>query len=237
MKITEKIGLFFLGYWACFIFLSNISLDYKFTTGELISATVLIITAVIVWGYTKAAQKSNEISERPILNLYLRESEIGSNTERKFRLRNVGRGPAYNIRLSEIKTGKYRYRPYVEGANPILEKDKDEKTLKFIVKTPKGIEVYDNITGIMFFTRRLFPSSIPEKLHESKKRTSAIFLINYKGINNKNYYSIFRLYPKIYPLLYDDLVVEFIKSDTGNCSKEEAYKICDNKETRRSIFE
>ena len=101
--------------------MENNMIIYEITIGEIITGLILLGTAVIVWLYTKAAQKSNEIQERPILNLYLRESNRGQNVERILRLRNVGKGPAYNIKFFGIKADGYTYYPHFNEPNPILE--------------------------------------------------------------------------------------------------------------------
>lgn len=204
----------------------------KITIGEIINAVILAITAVIVWYYTKAAQKSNEIQERPILNLYLRELRTGSNVERILRLRNVGNGPAYNIRFFGIPAANYTYYPYFNEPNPILEKGGDEKTIDLWVTTPMGgVEAYEKILGFESFLQRLFNSeSIKQGEYDRIARTAAVFLITYEGVNDNAYYSIFRIYPKI-PLLLRvyDLVVEFIDNGQGPIDMAAAKSLCDAK--------
>jgi len=207
----------------------------EITIGELISVAILTGTAIIVWKYTCVAQRSNEIQERPVLNLYLRESKVGPNIKRVLRLRNVGNGPAYNVSFSTIKAADYVYHPYFNEPNPILEKDGDEKTVNLWVKTPEGgVEAYDDISGFQFFLSRLFPREAKRKEYEYLKRTAAIFLITYEGVNSKKYYSIFRLYSKIWPLLDTyDLVVEFIASGDGECGIVKARAICKDRGTMK----
>ncbi len=85
---------------------------------------------------------------------------------------------------------------------------------------------------------RLFPNNLDLNLHENRKRVSAIFLVNFEGVNNKHYYSVFRLYPRIWSLLDPrDLVVEFMEAGEGKCSKEKARQICITKETTKSVYE
>lgn len=207
----------------------------EMTIGEIITVIILFGTAVIVLFYTRAMQKSNEIQERPVLNLYLRESRTGPNIERVLRLRNVGNGPAYNISFFGIVAGDYTYYPYFNEPNPILEKDGDEKTVDLWVETPHGgVEVFDRITGFQFFLSRLFPRTANKEEQERLKRTAAIFLITYEGINGKKYYSIFRLYSKIWPLLsVYDLVVEFISSGEGEYDMLKARTLCNEQESMK----
>lgn len=203
---------------------------------------ILFITAAFIIAYTYETQKmkeqikkQNEIQEKPVLNLYLRESKIGPNIQYSLRLRNVGNGPAYNIKFFGIEADGYTYYPYFDEPNPILEKDGDEKTINLWVATPNGgVESYDSTTGFQFFLIRLFDSSVKQKKYDDAARTAAVFLIIYEGINGKKYYSIFRLYSKIVPLLrVYDLVVEFISSGDGEYNIVKARSLCKERETMK----
>jgi len=201
------------------------------TIGESINAIILLITAIIVLVYTRAMQKSNEIQERPALNLYLRESKVGQNTERTLRLRNVGNGPAYNIKFFGIEAAKYTYYPYFNEPNPILEKGGDEKPINLWVATPDGgAEVY-NPMGFELFLKRLFNTEIiKDGKYDDVARSACVFLITYEGINSKRYYSVFRIYSKIIPLLsVYELVVEFISNGQGQIDMEIAKDLCNAK--------
>lgn len=205
---------------------------WEITIGEIVTGLILLGTAFIVWLYTKEAQKSNEIKERPVVNLYLRETCTSSNTERVLCLRNVGNGPAYNIKFFGIVANGYTYYPHFNEANPILEKHGDEKTVDLWVATPTGgVEVYERVLGFEFLLQRLFVENVRD-VEEYKRiaRSAATFLITYEGVNNNIYYSIFRLYSKIPPMLrVYDLVVEFISNGQGVINLFEAKSICDKK--------
>ncbi len=201
---------------------------YKITIGELINIIILAITGFIIWKYTRAAQRSNEIQERPILNLYLRESQKGSNTIYTLRLRNVGNGPAYNIKFFGIEADGYTYYPYFNESNPILEKGGDEKTINLWVATPDGgVEAYSPM-GFELFLNRLFKKEIiRDGKYDDVARSACVFSINYEGINSKKYYSVFRIYSKITPLLpVYELVVEFVGNRQGRMDMATAKDLC-----------
>jgi hypothetical protein len=129
------------------------------------------------------------------------------------RLRNVGNGPAYNIKFFGIEASGYIYYPHFNEPNPILERGGDEKTVDLWVTTPTGgVEIYERILGFEFFLRRLFDSeSIARGEYGRIAKTAGVFLITYDSVNGNKYYSIFRIYSKIVPLFgVYDLVVEFI---------------------------
>lgn len=219
-----------------FIFLDKKQvIDYSLTIGDVGNILVLIITAWMVWIYTEEAQKSNEIQERPILNLYLREEVEGRVKEKILRLRNVGKGPAYNVRISSIKAKDHWYIPKFNQANFILEASKDERSVDFDVLKPNGgFELYENYSHYFeLFVDRLFPRDIHDmKQKEVLKRSAAVFLINYEGVNKRAYYSIFRLYPKSWPLInVYDLLVEYVESGSGKMTIYDATRTCKNVKT------
>lgn len=199
---------------------------------------VLLLTLIVILWYSKEtqvlreeqrksnkiAQKSNEIQERPILNFYLRGYEM--------RLRNVGNGPAYNITVSEINAKSFIYRANFDQPNFILEPHKDEKTLVFDVETPSGgAEIFGSEPQYFeLFIDRLFPRDADPNQYNILKSTKAVFLINYQGLNNRFYYSIFRIYPKSWILLGSyKLVVEYVESGDGECDVDKAKEICNKK--------
>lgn len=201
---------------------------YEITIGEIINILILSITAWIVWRYTQAAQKSNEIQERPTLNLYLDEFNVGQNIRHILKLKNVGNGPAYNIKFFGIKADGYTYYPYFNEPNPILEKNGNEKEINLWISMPSGgVEHYDNIIGFERLLQRIFEKSNFKDGGYENARSALIFLITFEGINGNKYYSIFRIYPKI-SLIYD-LVVEFILSDKGDCDLLIAKQKCEER--------
>lgn len=196
-----------------------------------INTTILFITAIIVWIYTRAMQESNEIQQKPILNLNLVEEKLGSNTNYILKLKNIGNGPAYNISFFGVKTGEYTYYPYFNEPNLILEKGGADKAVNLWVETQGGgVEVYDP-SGFNLFLRRLFTVELVKNgEYDEIARSAAVFLINYDGINGKTYYSIFRIYSKIAPLMpVYDLVVEFIGSGRKSINMQIAKTFCDRK--------
>ena len=154
---------------------------------------------------------------------------VGQNTKYTLRLRNVGNGPAYNIKFFGIEASDYIYYPCFNEANPILEKGGDEKTINLWVETPDGgIEAYDETLGFELFLSRIFTREvIKQSEYDNIARVGAVFLIVYQGINNKTYFSVFRIYSKIVPLLkVYDLVVEFIDNGQRRLNMVNAKKLC-----------
>lgn len=209
------------------------AIDFSIKAIELVNTIILGLTGLVVFWYTKAAEQSNEIQERPILNLYLRKTSNGSNNGYIPKIRNVGKGPAYNIKFYGIEADGYTYYPYFNEANPILESGGDEKEIKLWVTTPdNGVEMYDASLGFNLLISRLFGKVMIQRgEYDSVARSAGVFLISYEGVSSKSYYSIFRIYSKIEPLFpgVDDLVVEFIENKQGKRSLEESKRVCNER--------
>lgn len=218
--------------WFLFVFLDKKSvIQHSLALGDIGNIVVLTITAWMVWIYTVEAQKSNEIQEKPILNLYLKENKH-DNRFSILKIKNVGKGPAYNIVVSPIKVNGFSYLFSFNEPNFILGFDQGRE-LSINVLTPNnGVEVYESTNSHTFelFTDRLFLGDINSTGYDSTKMETTIFLINFEGLDSKKYYSIFRLYPKFWPLsrVYD-LVLEYVKDGSGVCNMETAKKIAQKK--------
>lgn len=205
----------------------------EITIGEIFTIIVLIITAWIVWLYTKAAQKTNEIQEQPVLNLSLHGREEAGSTRYALKVKNVGRAPAYNIVFSSLIAGEYKYHPLFRNKNnPVLEVEEEQDLYFWVHIEPNITEAYDRTLGFEWFLQRFFPHNTPIEERENLKRSSAVFVINYDGISGQRYHSVFRVYSKIWSLsgIYD-LVCELIQIGKGDIKRKEATSLCAEKET------
>jgi uncharacterized repeat protein (TIGR01451 family) len=194
---------------------------------------ILAGTAWIVWLYTKAAQKTNEIQEQPVLNLSLIKGNYGDNIWYTLEVKNVGRAPAYNVIFFPLVADEYIYHPFLgDDANPVFETGTVKPLYFWIKKEPNITEHYDKQWGFDTFLKRFFPQNTDPQKYEELKRTSVIFILNYEGVNGKKYHSVFRVYSKIWAILGAyDLVSEFISTGEGLCTMENAKKICEQKQT------
>ena len=179
---------------------------------------VVIATAVMIFLYTKAAQRSNEIQEQPLLSLFFKEdnrARAGSRTGR-LTVKNIGKGPAYNILFESITLKGYRYRFYLE--DPVLETMQEESP-RAVVKTPDGgTEGFDQ--NLMWFLARLVPQGLSYEAIEHAKNNPAMFLARYQGTNGKHYYSVFALYCNLPPV--GDILMQFVAHGSGNFSIKQA---------------
>lgn len=171
------------------------------------SDIILLITGVIVLIYTRAAQRANELQTSPCIILSFEDITQPGNSNRdgKIRIKNIGKGPACDINIlpfavnEEEKT--YTYTFYTEER---VLKPEQEQYLQMWVKTPNG-GVESSKMGRFLF--RIIPEILNSKIHTTiQAERPATFTINYKGLNGKNYHSIYRLYSVLPPV--GDIVMQ-----------------------------
>ena len=179
---------------------------------------VLAATGWVVWIYTQAAQRSNEIQEQPLLNFLFKENTTNQGGSRlgTLSLKNIGKGPAYNIRIEPITLAGYRYKFYIEET--ILE-PAQEVHPRAAVRTPEGAtEAFDR--NLMWFLTRLVPQRLNQQAVEHARNNPAIFLARYEGVNGKNYYSVFALYCTLAPV--GDILMQFVAHGSDDYSLDQA---------------
>lgn len=179
---------------------------------------VLTLTGIVVWMYTKAAQRSNEIQEQPILNFNFIDSKI--------QIKNIGKGPAYNPSIEKFDLAGYSYRFYLEST--LLEPG-DFYDLKMVAKTPDGGLESPNTAS---FLDRLVPKVLTP---EAMQHKPAIFLIHFQGINSDQYHTIFSFYCDVPPA--GDMIMQFIRRGKGALEMKEAQKIALEAERIKSSVE
>jgi hypothetical protein len=190
---------------------------------------VILATAIIVWIYTRATQRSNEIQEEPLLNLCFEEIHTGGARMGKLFLKNIGKGPAYSISFEKFNLKNYVYTFYLE--NRLLETG-EKVIVKSIAKTPDGGTEFTESDNNLWFLSRLVTKTIKTK---SVTENTAFFVINYVGSNRKNYYTMFAFYPDI-PAV-GDMQVQFLKRGQGKASIKEAKLIWENIDKITSPFQ
>jgi len=194
-------------------FMYNVNMIFALTPLNS-SDIILLVTGIIILIYTRAAQRANEIQIMPTLLLSFKETTQSGNSSRdgKILMKNIGRGPAYDIDILPLVANEgdrpYTYTFYVQDR--LLETDKEEE-LKEWVKTPNGgVES----SGIRRFLFRLIPPELNPRLQANiQAERPALFIINYKGLNGKNYHSIYRLYSVLPPV--GDIVMQLLHQ--GRC--------------------
>jgi len=178
-EILESRLLFLLIVLGIIANLATVFLDIKNVS---INDRILFITFLaLVWyavetqGLKKEAIKQTEIEQKPVMMLYVRNrSNITDKMEKVFKreytiiddlsyylsLRNVGRGPAFNVEVIEIKdkdsifvVEKYQCRFFApkgdEQAIKFIKKDNSKDNSK-IKKDNSKIKSYDELKNIIF---------------------------------------------------------------------------------------
>jgi|GEM_PF-5160167 len=191
---------------------------------------IFIFVAILWYSFeTRTVKKAmvfqNELKQRPIIDLYLRDNKNEFDKKEWFVLRNIGKGVAYNIEVEPIILNEYEYQFYFEQVNHILAPLKDEKKLSMVTKIKDGIIMH----GLENFKNEISK--------QKEERKFAVFLISYKNIKNKSFYSVFKFYNRLkLPIGNGEFFIEFIKNAEGNIKKEIAYEFCKNKQLKDSNF-
>lgn len=182
---------------------------------SILNLIILTGTGVIVGIYTKAAQRSNELQEEPLINFNFKDTSVPSCSQNGIlSIKNIGKGPAYNISIEKFDVSGYSYRFFLE--NPLLEQLED-KPLKMFVKNPKGNA---EASDMMFFLSRLNPQTITQENINYARENPAIFLSHFKGTNGKTYHTVFAFYSTLPPV--GEMVMQFVTRGSGSLSMKKA---------------
>jgi hypothetical protein len=206
---------------------------------NILSATntlILLITAVIVYWYTKAAQKTNEMAERPVLHLTFNERDVGGARQGDIKLQNIGKGIAHEIRIEKMQLlqngrGECVVSFYTE--NPILQPD-EVVTLKNTTRVPGGgTEAHDD--GLMWFIIRAIPETLLQREHDKQRnKYPAIFCIHYKDINGISYYSVYDFYSTSSTV--GTIILQLVKFGRGSIRYRKAKSLAKKIERFKSPF-
>ena len=167
---------------------------------QILSTSILAVTAWIVWKYTEAAQKGNEIQWQPILNLYLEAENLF--------LANVGRGPAYNVSVEDIQLKGNTQKFYLDTPNIIIEQGGVKGDI--LVKTHAqlasgGTEIPD--TSIFLF--RISANTVRSQEDIERAKKGVVLSISYTAVGGRRHTSRFRIYDSAPPS--QSFVVEFVE--------------------------
>ena len=204
--------------------------------GEKLSNLVLLITfGVIFWysietrGLKLSSRLNNELAQRPIINLYLKNS--GDRSKEHFSLRSIGKSVAYDIEVEDIELDGFRYKFWFDQANIVLTPE-SERPLKMITYTPEKAIISYNVGN---FKNHFFSSSLGAEELNKCKMNFAPFLVSYKNIVGRKYYSLFKFYCK-HPLT-EEYIIEFIKSEKGTIDQKISISLCEMTPKKETIFE
>lgn len=184
---------------------------------SLANLIVLTITALIVFIYTRAAQKSNEIQEKPLINIYFTQSPgvSPSSPIGWITIKNIGKGPAYDLTFTkiELKEGEdtYSYRPNLKESS--IEAGAIA-TVNWFIHTTNGAQAF-SMPRFISLIRALPMISFNHR---------AIFLVNYRGLYGDRYYTIFKFYSTL-PAV-GTMVMQFVKSGSGRRRRWQALIYC-----------
>jgi hypothetical protein len=196
----------------------------------------LLATAVIVYWYTKAAQKTNEMAERPVLHLTFTERDVGGARQGDIELKNIGKGIAHEIRIEKMRllqNGRGECTVSFYTKNPILQPN-EVMALRNTTQVPGGgTEAHDD--GLMWFIIRAIPETLIQSEHNKQiKKYPAVFCIHYKDINGSSYYSVYDFYSTSSTV--GTIILQLVKFGKGRISYRKAKSLARRIERFKSPF-
>lgn len=220
------------------ILLSNI--EQLWSVPNILSAIntlILLATAIIVYWYTRAAQKTNELAERPVLHLSFTERKSAGATLGDISLVNIGKGIAHDIKIEKIKLfeegrGEFLVSFYTES---YILQPQETVILRNTTRIPGGgAESGDD--GLMWFIIRAVGdySLLQSRSNELIKKYPPIFCIHYKDINGTSYYSVYDFYSNA--LTVGEIIMQLVKFGRGKVSYTKAIALARNNERIKSPF-
>lgn len=157
-----------------------------------ISDRILFITFLALLWYAwetgemkKEMVKQTELEQKPIIDLFYR---LKTNEHEEYlRLRNSGKGVAYNIQVKPIIIEDRKFKFYFNDPNLILTPLGKEQTLH--------VDAYDRNKHLGEGQLDFFKNTIsPQTIYSKDDLREANFMISYKNANKKKYQRIFKFY-------------------------------------------
>ncbi|MFA4880013.1 MAG: hypothetical protein WC650_00115 [Candidatus Doudnabacteria bacterium] len=132
-----------------------------------------------------SSKLNNELEQKPIVDLFFRPAT--ADHEEYFRLRNSGKGVAYEIQVRPIVIERKRFKFYFDDPNLILTPLDDEKTLY--------IDAWDGNNHLGEGQLDFFKNTIsPPTIHDKNDLKEAKFIITYENAGDEKFYKIFKFY-------------------------------------------
>lgn len=187
--------------------------DKFFNWGMSGSNWIYFATFLALLWYAEETKKIREIEQEPIIDLYYRPEIINNPNKEKnhpkyLRLRNSGKGTAYNIKVEKIisENGSKEFEFYFEDPNLILMNNTEQTLLVESIHNHEDEQSYqaDPLAD--------FLSYIKEQNAKQKKKTKII--VSYENYLQKKFERQFYFYCRLYndkAKYLKEFEVEFIK--------------------------
>jgi len=193
--------LFFVLPLLAKLFISFFKVDTQFND------FILLITAAFIIFYTRETQKMKEemvkqtkLEQKPIVDFFYRPAT--PKHKEYLRLRNSGKGVAYNIEVETIKESDRSFEFYFKDPNLILTLN-DEQTLLINAKykNEQGVETWPNDPLNYFLTECVTKRTWENKDENNKKilseKQKTKLVISYGNAVNQKFKRFFYIYEQI----------------------------------------
>ncbi|MFH1049049.1 MAG: hypothetical protein V1732_05300 [Patescibacteria group bacterium] len=166
---------------------------------------ILFLTFLALVWYASETQKIREIEEKPIVDLFYRPQK------QSLKLRNTGKGTAYNIKVENTETEDRIFWFYFEDPNLILING-NEQSLYVNIKNKKDNSYrYKELNDFLnYITYKSF-----NKLKKLTDKQKTKIIISYQNALDKKFQRIFYIYSRnmsgVDDFFKKDIEVEFYK--------------------------
>lgn len=163
-------------YWQQFIELSE--QPYFPQLLSFLNVLLIFTTALVAYLSLKTAKKTNELQLLPLLAIYFKGHAM---RDRKIRIRNIGKSPAYDIKIESYMTiltdiqHVWKLELFISGTNVLIPDEEKDLTIK---ATDNDKEA--NMSEFMVFHLD------PEEEH---KRDRVVLLLTFRNAEGNRYYS------------------------------------------------
>jgi hypothetical protein len=183
------------------LFISFFKIDIK------LNDFILLITAAFIIAYTHETQKmkeemvkQTELEQKPIVDFFYRPATLKH--EQYLRLRNSGKGVAYNIEVETIKENDRSFEFYFEDPNLILTLN-DEQTLLVNAKywNEQEGKIWPNDSLNYFLTECVTKRTWENKDEDNKEilreKQKTKLVISYENAVSQKFKRFFYIYEQI----------------------------------------
>jgi len=174
--VVITISPFYINYWHKFVEISQ--LPYFTQILSLLNIILILVTVFVSYLSWKASIKANELQLLPLLAIYFRGKSM---SDRKIRIRNIGKSPAYDVKIESFVNivrdiqKIWKLDLYIAGTNVLVPDEEKDLTPR---ATSNGEKV--NMSELMIF--HLDPE-------ENHKRNRIGLIITFRNAEGNNYYS------------------------------------------------
>lgn len=180
-----------------------------------INNVILFFTFLALLFYAWETKKIREIEEKPIIDLFYRPKQ------RSLKLRNTGKGTAYNIKVESIEAKDQIFWFYFDDPNLILVNGCEQFLYVNTKDRQNSSYKHKDLDGFLNYISDRKSFNKDKRLTEQQKQE---IIISYKNALGKKFKTIFYVYNRymsgVDEVYEKDIEIEFKEKEINNFMKE-----------------